>query len=44
VAGIVAVSAPSSLAVDMARDEGLLLAGMTRHGGYNLYAGDDLVR
>ncbi len=43
VAGIVAVSAPSSLAVDMARDEGLLLAGMTRHGGYNLYAGADFV-
>lgn len=43
VAGIVAVSAPSSLAVDMARGEGLLLAGMTRHGGYNLYAGAELV-
>jgi FdhD protein len=43
VAGIVAVSAPSSLAVDIAREEGLLLAGMTRNGGYNLYAGDDLV-
>jgi FdhD protein len=42
-AGIVAVSAPSSLAVDMARDEGLLLAGMTRNGGYNVYAGVDLV-
>ena len=44
VAGIVAVSAPSSLAVDMARDEGLLLAGMTRNGGYNLYAGAEHVR
>ena len=42
-AGIVAVSAPSSLAVDLARAEGLVLAGMTRNGGYNLYAGADLV-
>jgi FdhD protein len=44
VAGIVAVSAPSSLAVDMAREEGLLLAGMTRNGGYNLYSGAERVR
>jgi FdhD protein len=43
VAGIVAVSAPSSLAVDMAREEGLLLAGMTRNGGYNLYSGAEHV-
>jgi FdhD protein len=44
VCGIIAVSAPSSLAVDLARSEGLLLAGMTRDGGYNLYAGADHVR
>jgi len=43
VAGIVAVSAPSSLAVDLARDHGLLLAGMVRRGSFNLYAGADLV-
>lgn len=38
VAGIVAVSAPSSLAVDLAREYGLLLAGLVRTGGANLYA------
>jgi len=43
VAGIVAVSAPSSLAVDLAREHGLLLAGMVRHGDLNLYAGEALV-
>ncbi len=43
VAGIVAVSAPSSLAVDLARDYGLLLAGMVRGGRLNVYAGDELV-
>ncbi|WP_375490487.1 formate dehydrogenase accessory sulfurtransferase FdhD [uncultured Jatrophihabitans sp.] len=43
VAGIVAVSAPSSLAVDLAREHGLLLAGMVRNGRCNLYAGEDSV-
>ncbi|MGI8678663.1 MAG: formate dehydrogenase accessory sulfurtransferase FdhD [Jatrophihabitans sp.] len=42
-AGIVAVSAPSSLAVDLARKYGLLLAGMVRNGRLNVYAGDELV-
>ncbi len=43
VAGIVAVSAPSSLAVDLARRYGLLLAGLVRGGRLNVYAGDELV-
>jgi FdhD protein len=43
VAGIVAVSAPSDLAVDIAREHGLLLAGMVRRGTTNLYSGSELV-
>ena len=41
--GIVAVSAPSSLAVDLAREHGLLLAGLVRGARMNLYAGADAV-
>jgi len=42
-AGIVAVSAPSDLAVDLAREHGLLLAGMVRSGKLNLYSGTEFV-
>jgi FdhD protein len=43
VAGIVAVSAPSSLAVDLAREYELLLAGMVRGERINIYAGTDVL-
>ncbi|MGI8665106.1 MAG: formate dehydrogenase accessory sulfurtransferase FdhD, partial [Jatrophihabitans sp.] len=42
-AGIVAVSAPSDLAVDLAREYGLVLAGMVRPGRMNVYAGTEWV-
>jgi FdhD protein len=42
-AGIVAVSAPSSLAVDLCRTHDLLLAGLIRDGRLNLYAAPERV-
>lgn len=43
-AGIVAVGAPSTLAVDLAAEQGMLLCGFTRASGFNLYAGSDRLR
>ena len=38
-----AVSAPSSLAIDLAAESGLTLAGFIRNGSMNLYSGPDRV-
>ena len=42
-AGIVAVSGPTTLAVDLARAHGLILVGFTRDDRLNVYAGGDHV-
>ena len=43
IAGIIAVSGPTSLAVDLARQHGLILIGFARDDRMNIYCGAERI-